>query len=44
MDYEPGANKLGWKYRQAREAGKDHEGLIDRLGNPLSNVLKSQFR
>jgi hypothetical protein len=44
LDYELGTEKLGWKYWQAREEGKDHEHLIDRHDNPLWNVLKRQFK
>ncbi len=44
LDYELGTEKLNWKYWRAREAGKDHEDLIDRHDNPLWNVLKRQFK
>ena len=43
LDYELGTEKLGWKYWQAREAGKSHEELIQRRDNPLFNVIKKEF-
>ena len=43
MDYELGVEKLGWKYWQAREQGKEHEELIRRRDNPLWDVFKREF-
>lgn len=42
MDYELGTGKLGWKYWQAVEGGKQPEKL--RGDNPLFDVLKREFR
>ncbi len=44
MDYELGTEKVNWKYWQAREAGKNHEDLIERRDNPLWEIFKSEFK
>lgn len=44
LDYELGADKLGWRFWQAVENGEDPEKYKNRHDNPIWDVLKREFR
>ncbi len=44
LDYELGAEKLGWAFWQALERGEDAEKYKNRHDNPIWHVLKREFR
>jgi hypothetical protein len=43
LDYELGAEKLGWAFWQAVERGEDPEHYKNRHDNPIWDVLKREF-
>lgn len=43
MDYELGTEKMGWKFWQGIEEGKDPESLKTRKDNPLWNIIQREL-